>query len=142
LPLVGFHRLPGDAPERDTVLEHGDLITHVELPPDPIARRSLYRKARERRSFSFALVSVAAALELDGDAVADARIALGGVAHAPWRAAGAEAALRGGPADRDSFTRAAALALEGAQPLRDNAYKLPMARNLIVLALEELAGWR
>ena len=138
LPLVDLHRLPGDEPQRDTVLEHGELIAAVELPPLPFARRSLYAKVRERASFSFAVVSVAAALDVSSGEIRDVRIALGGVAHKPWRASRAEEALRGEPATRESFARAAEAELEEARPLRDNAYKLPLARNLIVRTLGEL----
>src|SRR5581483_10688153 len=96
IPLVDFHRLPGDEPQRDTVLDHGELITAVELPPLAFAARSRYRKVRDRASYAFALVSVAAALDVEDGIVREAGIALGGVAHRPWRATKAEAALRGG----------------------------------------------
>jgi xanthine dehydrogenase YagS FAD-binding subunit len=139
IPLVGFHRLPGDEPDRDTVLEHGELITAVELPPLAAARRSLYHKARERRSFAFALVSVAAALELDGHEVHDVRIALGGVAHVPWRAARAEQVLRGGQLTEELAEEAAEAELSYAAPLRDNAFKVSLARQMIVRALLDLA---
>ncbi|MBV9193184.1 MAG: xanthine dehydrogenase family protein subunit M [Solirubrobacterales bacterium] len=138
-PLIGFHRLPGDAPDRDTVLHHGELITAVELPPLAAARRSLYRKARERRSFAFALVSVAAALELDRGEVRDARVALGGVAHVPWRATRAEEMLRGGPLTEERAHAAAEAELAHATPLRDNAYKVPLAHRLIVRTLLDVA---
>ncbi len=138
LPLVDLHRLPGGEPQRDAVLEHGELIEAVELPPLPFARRSLYAKVRERASFSFAVVSVAAALDVSSGEIRDVRIALGGVAHKPWRASRAEEALRGEPATRESFARAADAELEEARPLRDNAYKLPLVRNLIVRTLGEL----
>ena len=138
LRLVDLHRLPGDEPQRDTVLEHGELIEAVELPPLPLARRSLYAKVRERASFAFAVVSVAAALEVADGTVRDVRLALGGVAHKPWRAERAEEALRGAPAATESFGHAADAELAGARPLRDNAYKLPLARNLIVRTLAEL----
>ncbi len=138
--LDGFHRLPGDHPERDTVLEPGELIVSVRLPPLPAARHSLYRKARERRSFSFALVSIAAVLEIQDGAIAEVRIALGGVAHKPWRAGRAEQALRGEAPSQELFQRAAELELSQAQPLRENGYKVPLARNLIVRALSELAA--
>jgi xanthine dehydrogenase YagS FAD-binding subunit len=137
LPLTELHRLPGDEPHRDTVLEHGELILAVELPASP--GRSRYRKVRERASFSFAVVSVAAALAVEDGVVADVRIALGGVAHKPWRATVAEQLLRGEPAREESFLRAAAAELASFRPLRDNAYKLPLARNLVVRTLAELA---
>ncbi len=138
LPLAELHRLPGDEPQRDTVLEHGELIVAVELPAPPLGR-SRYRKVRERASFSFAVVSIAAALAVEDGAVTDARIALGGVAHKPWRATAAEELLQGAPATEESFARAAEAELASARPLRDNAYKLPLARNLIVRTLAELA---
>jgi xanthine dehydrogenase YagS FAD-binding subunit len=138
VPIPGLHRLPGDEPDRDTLLEAGDLITAVELSPLPYASRSRYRKVRERASFSFAVVSVAAAVDLDGAAVRECRIALGGVAHAPWRATRAEEAMRGVPATKESFAAAAEAELAEAHPLRDNAYKVTLARNLIVRTLAEL----
>jgi xanthine dehydrogenase YagS FAD-binding subunit len=139
LPLQELHRLPEAAPQRDTVLEQGELIVAVELPPLPMATRSLYVKVRERSSFAFAVVSIAAALVLEDGHVGDARIALGGVAHKPWRALRAEEALRGGPAAQDRFAAAADAELEQARPLRDNGYKVPLARNLIVRTLTTLA---
>lgn len=137
IPMDEFHRLPDNEPERDTVLEPGDLITAVEVPP--LGMPSHYRKVRERASFAFALASIAAALDVDGGEVRDVRVALGGVAHKPWRAWRAEEALRGASAARESFLRAAEAELEAAEPLRDNAYKVPLARNLIVRTLTELA---
>jgi len=130
LPVAELHRLPADDPSRDTVLGPGELIVAVELPPLELARRSLYRKVRERASFAFALVSVAAAY--DGS---DVRIALGGVAHRPWRAATAEQAIRDGA----SFRVAAEAELAQARPLRDNTYKVALATNTIVRVLEELS---
>jgi xanthine dehydrogenase YagS FAD-binding subunit len=141
IPIPGLHRLPADEPNRDTVLEPGELITALELspPPGPSARQR-YRKVRERRSFAFALVSVAAILELEDGLVSDVRIALGGVAHAPWRARRAEEALRGGPIEEERLARAAAGELEQARPLRENGYKVELARNLIVRTLLELTS--
>ncbi len=139
IPLIDFYRLPGDAPQRDTVLEHGELITAVELPDLPFAARSTYRKVRDRASYAFALVSVAAVLDFQDGTVRDVRLALGGVAHKPWRAFRAEAALRGAPATAESFRRAAEAELADAKPLRDNAFKVPMARNTIVAVLRDLA---
>lgn len=140
VPVVDFHRLPGETPERDTVLEHGELIVAVELPDLPFAARSAYRKVRDRASYAFALVSVAAALDLDGGAIRDARIALGGVAHKPWRASRAEAVLRGSAPTTESFRRAADAELAAARPLAHNAFKVPMARNTMVAVLRDLAG--
>ncbi|SDJ72088.1 FAD binding domain-containing protein [Nonomuraea jiangxiensis] len=139
IPMPGLHRLPGDTPERDTVLEPGDLITAVELPAPPPGP-SIYRKVRERASFAFALVSIAAALDLRDGVVRDCRIALGGVAHVPWRAERAEQALIGGQATGEAFLAAAEAELELARPLPRNAFKVPLARNLIVRTLEELAS--
>jgi xanthine dehydrogenase YagS FAD-binding subunit len=136
--LPGLHRLPGDEPQRDTVLEPGDLITAVELPALAFARRSTYRKVRDRASFSFAVVSIAAAVAVDSGTVRECRIAFGGVAHVPWRATQAEEALRGAAATRESFAAAADAELEQARPLRDNAFKVPLARNLLVGTLSDL----
>ncbi|MET7763577.1 xanthine dehydrogenase family protein subunit M [Streptomyces sp. NPDC005393] len=138
ITLTELHRLPGDTPERDTVLRRGELITGVDLPPPHVAVNSRYRKVRDRASYAFALVSVAAALEVADGSVRDVRIALGGVAHKPWRAATAEAALRGGPATTASFRDAAAAELAQADPLPGNAFKVPLARNTIVSTLREL----
>jgi xanthine dehydrogenase YagS FAD-binding subunit len=141
IPMPGLHRLPGDAPERDTILQAGDLITAVELPPLAAARNSKYRKVRDRASYAFAVVSIAAALELaDDGTVADVRIAFGGVAHVPWRAEVAEAQLRGGPATEEAFAHAAETELAQARPLRDNGFKVPLARNLLVQTLTELTA--
>jgi xanthine dehydrogenase YagS FAD-binding subunit len=138
IPLVDFYRLPGDEPQRDTMLEHGELITAVDLPPLPFATRSHYRKVRDRASYAFALVSVAAALDVAGGVIRDVRIALGGVAHVPWRAVRAEAALRGTPATQEAFGRAADAELAGARPLPGNAFKVPLARNTLVRTLLDL----
>jgi xanthine dehydrogenase YagS FAD-binding subunit len=138
LAITDLHRLPGDDPQRDTTLEPGELITAVELPPLAFATRSRYRKVRERASYAFAIVSVAAALDVADGVVREARIALGGVAHAPWRAREAERLLRGAPATEESFRRAADAELAAARPLRDNAYKVPLASNVIVRTLVEL----
>src|SRR5947209_1287463 len=115
VPLLDLCRLPGDEPQRDTVLEHSELITAVDLSPLPFATRSHYRKVRDRASYAFALVSVAAALDVAGGVVRDVHIALGGVAHVPWRAVRAEAALRGTPATQEAFGRAAEAELANAQ---------------------------
>lgn len=140
IPVIDFHRLPGDAPDKDTVLQHGELITAVELPALPFAMHSTYRKVRDRASFAFALVSVAAALDVDAGKVRNVRIALGGVAHKPWRASRAEAALGGRPATIEQFERAADAELAAAQPQEGNAFKVKMARNTLVAVLRDLAG--
>ncbi|MEV8632095.1 xanthine dehydrogenase family protein subunit M [Streptosporangium sp. NPDC051023] len=138
VPMPGLHRLPGDEPDRDTVLDPGDLVTAVEVPPLPFAARSRYRKVRDRASFAFAVVSVAAALDVADGVVRDCRIALGGVAHAPWRAETAEAALRGSAATEAVFARAADAELAAARPLADNAFKVPLTRNVLVRTLIDL----
>ena len=138
IPIAGLHRLPGDDASRDTTLRHGELITAVALPPLPAGTVSTYRKARDRASFAFALVSVAAALQVEDGVVRDVRLALGGVAHKPWRATAAEEALRGLPATEASFAAAAQTELAAATPLRDDAFKLPLAQNLITRTLADL----
>jgi xanthine dehydrogenase YagS FAD-binding subunit len=140
IPIAELHRLPGDDPSRDTTLRHGELITAIDLPPLPAGTVSRYRKARDRASFAFALVSVAAALQLEDGVVRDVRLALGGVAHRPWRATVAEEALRGQPATEEAFAAAARAELAAATPLPENGFKVPLARNLIVRTLLELTG--
>lgn len=139
IPMVELHRLPGSEPQRDTVLAHGELVTAIELPPLPFATCSRYRKVRDRASYAFALVSVAAALDVADGLVRDVRIALGGVAHKPWRATRAEELLRGGPAREDRFRAAAEAELVDARPLPGNAFKVPLARNTLTGTLRELA---
>jgi xanthine dehydrogenase YagS FAD-binding subunit len=139
LPLTDLHRLPGDDPTRDTVLEHGELVTAVELRDSAAARRSGYHKARDRASYAFALVSVAAGLELDGDVVRDVRIAWGGVAHRPWRARRAEDALRGRRLTDQEVLAAAEAELEAAEVDGPTAFKAPMVRNATALVLGRLA---
>jgi xanthine dehydrogenase YagS FAD-binding subunit len=140
--FTDLHRLPADHPEIETVLEPGELITAVELPPLPIARRSTYRKVRDRASYAFALVSVAAALELDGDGdtVADVRLALGGVGTRPWRAWRAEEVLRGGPATDEAFRAAAEAELADARPLAGNAFKIELTARTVTAVLGGLRG--
>ena len=138
IPMTEFHRLPGDEPERDTVLEHGELITGVDVPPLEFAASSHYWKVRDRASYAFALVSVAAALDVADGMVRDVRLALGGVAHRPWRAAAAEEALQGVPATEESFRSAAEAELSDAQPLPGNAFKVQLAENMIVRLLLDL----
>lgn len=134
--LIGeFHRLPGDTPEKDTNLEHGELIVAIELPRSTFATHSYYLKVRDRASYAFALVAVAAALELDGNTIRQSRVVLGGVAHKPWRSREAEAALAGRPASEESFRRSAEAALRDAKPLAHNAFKVELAKRAIVRAL-------
>ena len=140
LPFTELHRLPGDHPEFDTVLEPGELVTAIELPPMNFAANSTYRKVRDRASYAFALVSIAAALEIEGGVVKDVRIALGGVAHKPWRASKAEAVLRGGPATEQAFRAAAVAEMADAQPLRDNGFKIELTKRTLVAVLGDLSG--
>jgi len=140
VPVTDFHRLPGDSPERDTVIRPGELITAVRLPPAAPGTRSRYRKARDRASYAFALASVAAVLEVRDGTVRHAALAFGGLAHRPWRARAAEEVLHGAPATEDTFARAADAELGAARPLRDNGFKVTLARNLAVDVLAGLAA--
>ena len=142
VPLAEFHRLPGDAPERESVLAPGELVLAVRLPAEAagFAAHARYLKVRERTSYAFAVVSAAAALRLDGGRIAEARIALGGVALKPWRAAAAEAALAGAEPGEAAFRAAAALALEGAAPSGDNGFKIELARRIVARALAMAAA--
>ena len=140
IPLSGLYRLPGDEPDRETTLERGDLITAVEVPARPYARNSAYRKVRDRASYAFGVASVAAALDVAGGVVQDVRLALGAVAPVPWRARVAEQVLAGRPATAEWFGRAADAELAAAAPLRDNAFKVTLARNIVVRMLCVLAG--
>jgi xanthine dehydrogenase YagS FAD-binding subunit len=135
IPIEEFHRLPGDTPERDTNLEHGELIEAIELPRSKFAKNSYYLKVRDRASYAFALVAVAAALELERGTIRQARIVLGGVAHKPWRSHEAEAALSGQPASEESFRTAAEAALKDAKPLAHNGYKVELGKRAVVRAL-------
>lgn len=135
IPIDDFHRLPGDTPEKDTNLQHGELIVAIELPKSNFAKSSYYLKVRDRASYAFALVAVAAALELDGGTVRQARVVLGGVAHKPWRSREAEAALSGKSASEESFRQAAEAAFREAKPLAHNAYKVELGKRAIVRAL-------
>jgi xanthine dehydrogenase YagS FAD-binding subunit len=139
IPLAEFYRSPGDEPQRDTTLPPGALITAVVLPSSPLATGSVYRKIRERASYAFAIGSIAAAIDVDDDVVHDVRIALGAVAPMPWRARAAERALVGRHATPETFRDAADAELADARPLRDNAYKVPLIRNLIARTLTELS---
>jgi xanthine dehydrogenase YagS FAD-binding subunit len=144
VPIRELYRLPGDDPSRDTTLAHGELILGVQVPDLPFARRSRYRKVRDRASYAFALVSVAAALDVADGVVGDARIAFGGVAHAPWRARAAEDVLRGGPVSATAFAAAADAAIVDAEgvPGLDggNAFKIPLLHRTLVSVLRDLAA--
>jgi xanthine dehydrogenase YagS FAD-binding subunit len=135
-----FHRLPENTPEHDTNLQPNEIVTAVELPARGFAANYTYLKIRDRLSYAFALVSVAAALELEGDAIKEARLALGGVAHKPWRDPSAEAALRGQAANPATFTRAADVLLRDAKGFEHNAFKIDLARRAIVRALTQAAA--
>jgi xanthine dehydrogenase YagS FAD-binding subunit len=138
IPLTEFHRLPGDRPEDDTVLPPGALITAVEIPAPPQGARSTYRKVRDRASYAFALTSVAAEVVVDDGTVSSARIALGGIAHKPWRARRLEQRLVGSPATEDAFRAAADAELEQAEPLPGNEFKVELTRRTIVATLTSL----
>ena len=136
IPIADFHRLPGDMPEIDTTLAHGEFITAVTLPPAP-AGVQLYRKVRDRASYAFALVSVAAIVDVQGGRIASARMAFGGLAHKPWRVPAAEAALAGAPAAQGSYAAAADAVLEGARGRGHNDFKLPLVRRVLAGVLAE-----
>lgn len=140
IPIDDFYLLPGSAPERETVLQHGELIVGVEVPASPFAARSRYLKVRERASYEFALVSTAVAIELVDGTVSSARVALGGVAPKPWRARAAEEVLVGDRLDAAAITAAGAVAVRDARPLRDNAFKVRLAERAVVRALSEIGG--
>ena len=141
VPLADFHTLPGSHPERESVMESGEIVTHVTIASSELAKRSAYVKARDRASFAFALASAAVGLELEGKLIRNARVALGGVASKPWRCPDVERALAGKPATPESFSAAAALAMRDAKTTADNQFKVELARRVIVRALT-LAGER
>lgn len=136
IPFADFHRLPGDTPEQDTNLAPGDLITAIDLPPNKFADKSYYLKVRDRASYAFALISVAAGLEMTGNRIVQARIAMGGVAHKPWRALNAEQFLAGKEATEQNFKLAADAEMAAAKPLEHNKFKVELGSRSIVLALQ------
>ena len=140
IAFADFHRLPGDTPQIDTNLHHDEIITAIELPPRGFAANYSYLKIRDRLSYAFALVSVAAALELDDGRIKEARLALGGVAPKPWRDPAAEAPLRGQVANQATFTRAADLLLRDARGFEHNSFKIELARRAVVRALTQAAN--
>jgi xanthine dehydrogenase YagS FAD-binding subunit len=142
IPFAGFHRLPGDTPQTDTNLSHGELITAIEIPPNNFAARSAYVKVRDRASYAFALVSVAAALEMDGKKIKQVRLAMGGVAHKPWRAAEAEKFLAGKEATEANFRAAAEAEMKNAKPYEHNKFKVELGRRAIVRALTQAMNER
>ena len=139
IPIGDFHRLPGDTPEKDNNLAHGELIVAIDLPKSNFANNYYYLKVRDRASYAFALVAVAAALEIEGGTIRQARVVMGSVAHKPWRSQEAEAALSGRPASEENFLRAAEAALAGAKPLAHNAYKIELGKRAIVRSLMRAA---
>lgn len=140
IPIAEFHRLPADHPETDTTLAPGELIVSVELTPSASSRHSSYLKIRDRQSYAFALVSVAAGLAKKGSSISEARIALGGVAHKPWRKEEAEQALIGKPATRENFEVAAGILLDGAVGYEHNRFKIELAKRAVARSLESLEG--
>ncbi len=140
IPFAEFYLLPGDRPDLETTLQPGELITAIELLPLPLARHSRYRKVRDRASYAFALVSVAAALDVEDGVVTQVRLALGGVAPRPWRALAAERVLQGAPATRETFLQAAEAELAPARGLRHNAFKIELAKRTITSVLAEMSG--
>jgi xanthine dehydrogenase YagS FAD-binding subunit len=140
IPFSEFHRLPGDEPQTDTTLRHGEIVLSVDLPDEDFSTHYTYLKLRDRLSYAFALVSVAAALEMDGDTIRTARLALGGVAHKPWRNPEAEARLAGRPASPEAFREAADVILAEARPYAHNAFKVELARRAIVRGLSQAAA--
>jgi len=140
IAMNDFHRLPGNTPEVDSNLQPDELVLSIDLPPSPYAAHSYYLKVRDRASYEFALISVAAGLEMDGSRIRSARIALGGVAHKPWRAEKAEAALAGQALTSQSLEAAAGTALQGAKPYQHNAFKVELAKRGIVRALQMAGG--
>ena len=139
IAFADFHRLPGDTPQHETNLAREEIITAIELPERGFARNHSYLKIRDRLSYAFALVSVAAALELEGGTITQARLALGGVAHKPWRDNTAEASLRGKPADEASFRTAADILLRDAKGYAHNSFKIELARRAIIRTLSQAA---
>ena len=140
IPYSQFYTLPGDHPEIETVLQHGEMITAVDLPALPWAKRSDYLKVRDRASYAFALASAAVALNMSGSTITEARIAMGGVGYIPWRATEAEAALAGKPANDDNFRAAAEAALAGAKGYKNNAFKIELAKRTVVRALQTVSA--
>jgi len=140
IPFVDFHRLPGDHPEHDNTLQKGELILGIDIPDAKPTKNIAYLKVRDRTSYAFALVSVAAVLNIEGGIIKTAKLAMGGVAHKPWRLRDAERSLIGKPANADSFKQAAQIAMQGAKAYKHNQFKLKLAPNTIVQALTTAAG--
>lgn len=137
IPFTDYHRLPGDTPQKDNNLAHGELITTIEIPKNNFAAKSSYLKIRDRASYAFALLSVATALEMEGNQIKQARIAMGGVSHKPWRAMEAEKFLIGKSASEASFKEAAEAEMRNAKPLEHNKFKIELGKRAIVRALSQ-----
>ncbi len=142
IPFSEYHRLPGNEPQKDNTLEHGELITSIEIPKNNFAGKSYYLKVRDRASYAFALVSVAAALEMNGKKIKDARVAMGGVAHKPWRATAAEKFLIGKEATEANFKAAAEAEMKAAKPLEHNKFKVELGKRAIARALMMANGMK
>ena len=140
IKFADFHRLPGDHPELDNTLKKGELITAIDLPSSPFTKNIHYLKIRDRTSYAFALVSVAAALNIQSNTIHDVRLAMGGVAHKPWRLSSAETFLKGKPVNEETFKQAAQIAMQGAKAYEYNKFKLKMAPNAIIQALKIASG--
>ena len=140
IPFGEFHRLPGDEPQRDTTLAADEIVLSVDLPDEDFGAHHTYLKLRDRLSYAFALVSVAAVMKRDGDTITEARFALGGVAHKPWRNAEAESSLKGKPATRETFEAAADIVIRQAQPQSENGFKVELARRAIIRGLSQAAA--
>jgi xanthine dehydrogenase YagS FAD-binding subunit len=140
IKFADFHRLPGDHPELDNNLQKGELITSIDLPVSPFNKNVHYLKVRDRTSYAFALVSAAVALHIDGDTIKDARLAMGGVAHKPWRLTAVEAFLKGKPANEDTFKQASKIAMQGAKAYEHNKFKLKLGPNTVLQALKVASG--
>ncbi|OKS86008.1 FAD binding domain-containing protein [Mucilaginibacter polytrichastri] len=140
IKFADFHRLPGEYPELDNTLQKDELITGIDIPASPFTKNVYYLKIRDRTSYAFALVSVAAALHIEGNTIKDVRLAMGGVAHKPWRLATAEAFLKGKPVSEDSFKQAAQIAMQGAKAYEYNQFKLKLAPNAIIQSLKMASG--
>jgi xanthine dehydrogenase YagS FAD-binding subunit len=140
IPIADFHRLPGDTPEIDTNLGNDELVLSIDLPPSPYVRHSHYLKVRDRASYEFALVSVAAAIEVQNERIRSARIVLGGVAHKPWRCQDSEKMLVGNHLDSAFFEDAGEIAASGAKPYKDNAFKVELTKRAVTTALSIAGG--
>ncbi|WP_158796136.1 xanthine dehydrogenase family protein subunit M [Pedobacter sp. L105] len=140
IPMADFHRLPGTHPELDTTLDKKEIITGIVIPDNHLAAHSTYLKVRDRASYAFALISVAATMDLEGSTIKDVRLAMGGVAHKPWRLTAAEEFLKGKTASLENFNQAAEIAMKGAKAYEFNAFKLKLAPNTMVQALKTASG--